>query len=250
MPRLSTGCDRRGDAWWDRAVTTLGTATWPEIGPAPLLVVPLGSVEQHGPHLPLATDTAVAAAVAEAAVGRLGGALLAPALAYGASGEHEDFPGTVSLGTEALTALLIEYGRSACRWAGRVLVVNGHGGNLDALRTAGALLRCEGRDVAWFVCSTPGGDAHAGRTETSFMLHVEPTAVRPDRSVPGVTTPIAELMPRLRAGGVRAVSPNGVLGDPTGATAEEGADVLADLVHRLVTAAGAWRPDAHGRLPG
>ena len=227
---------------------SLGTATWPEIGPAPLLVVPLGSVEQHGPHLPFTTDTAVAAAVAEGAVGRLDGTLLAPALAYGASGEHEDFPGTVSLGTEALAALLVEYGRSACRWAGRVLVVNGHGGNLDALRTAFALLRREGRDVAWFACGTPGGDAHAGRTETSLMLHVEPAAVRPDRSVPGVTTPIAELMPRLRAEGVRAVSPTGVLGDPDGATAEEGAALLAGLVQRLVAAVGPWRVDAQGRL--
>ena len=229
---------------------SLGAATWPEIGPAPLLVVPLGSVEQHGPHLPVATDTAVAAAVAGGAVDRLDGTLLAPALAYGASGEHEDFPGTVSLGTEALTALLVEYGRSACRWAGRVLVVNGHGGNLDALRTAGALLRSEGRDVAWFSCGAPGGDAHAGRTETSLMLHVEPAAVRPDRSVRGVTTPIAELMPRLRAEGVGAVSPTGVLGDPEGATAEEGAALLAELVQRLVAAVEPWRVDAQGRLGG
>jgi creatinine amidohydrolase len=229
---------------------SLGAAAWPELGPAPLLVVPLGSVEQHGPHLPVATDTAVASAVAELAVDRLDGTLLAPALAYGASGEHEDFPGTVSLGTEALTALLVEYGRSACRWAGRVLVVNGHGGNLDALRTAGAVLRREGRDVAWFSCGTPGGDAHAGRTETSLMLHVEPAAVRPDRSVRGVTSPIGELMPRLRAEGVRAVSPSGVLGDPAGATAEEGAALLADLVQRLVVAVEPWRVDAQGRLDG
>jgi mycofactocin system creatininase family protein len=231
-------------------VTSLGTATWPEIGAAPLVVVPLGSVEQHGPHLPLATDTAVAAAVAADAVGSLGGALLAPALAYGASGEHEDFPGTVSLGTEALTALLVEYGRSACRWAGRVLVVNGHGGNLDALRSAGALLRREGREVAWFPCSVPGGDAHAGRTELSLMLHVEPEGVREDRAVAGVPTPIDELLPRLRADGVRAVSPNGVLGDPAGATAAEGRQLLAALVGRLLTAVDEWRVEDDGRLAG
>jgi creatinine amidohydrolase len=236
--------------WWDRGVTSLGGAAWPEIGPSPLLVVPLGSVEQHGRHLPLATDTAVAAAVAADAAGLLDGALLAPALAYGASGEHEDFPGTVSLGTEALTALLVEYGRSACRWAGRLLVVNGHGGNLDALRTAGALLRREGRDAAWFPCSVPGGDAHAGRTETSLMLHVEPGVVRTDRAVAGVTTPIAELLPRLRADGVRAVSPSGVLGDPAGASADEGAAVLAALVERLVAAVADWRIGDDGRLAG
>src|ERR671939_40258 len=105
-------------------MSSLAGAVWPAIPAAPLLVVPLGSTEQHGHPLPRGTDTTVACAV------------LAPALAYGASGEHEDFPGTVSIGPEALTELLVEYGRSACRWVGRVLLVNGHGGNLDALVTA------------------------------------------------------------------------------------------------------------------
>ncbi len=227
---------------------TLAGSVWPEIADAPLLVVPLGSVEQHGPHLPFITDTAVAGAVAEAAAGRLDGAVLAPALTYGASGEHEDFPGTISIGTEALTGLLVEYGRSACRWAGRVLIVNGHGGNLDALRAAGRVLRAEGRDVAWFPCAVPDGDAHAGRTETSLMLHVEPNGVRTDDAVAGETSPIGMLLPRLRAEGVRAVSPNGVLGDPAGATPEEGADLLNGLVERAVAAASGWRVDTIGRL--
>jgi creatinine amidohydrolase len=165
-------------------VTSLAGTVWPDVPDSPLLVVPLGSLEQHGHHLPLGTDTSVACAVAEAAAGSLDGALLAPALAYGASGEHEGFPGTISIGTEALTGLLVEYGRSAGRWAGRVLVVNGHGGNLAALRAAVPLLRWEGRDVAWFPCGVPGGDAHAGRTETSLMLHVEPDGAREDRAVP------------------------------------------------------------------
>jgi mycofactocin precursor peptide peptidase len=229
-------------------VRTLAGSSWPEIAEAPLLVVPLGSVEQHGPHLPFITDTAVAGAVAEAAAGRLDGAVLAPALTYGASGEHEDFPGTISIGTEALTGLLVEYGRSACRWAGRVLIVNGHGGNLDALRAAGAVLRSEGRDVAWFPCAVPDGDAHAGRTETSLMLHVEPEGVRGADAVAGETAPIRTLLPRLRADGVRAVSPNGVLGDPAGATPEEGAELLNGLVERAVTAASGWRVDTIGRL--
>ncbi|MGY1834849.1 mycofactocin biosynthesis peptidyl-dipeptidase MftE [Blastococcus sp. SYSU DS0510] len=229
-------------------MTSLAAATWPELPERPLLVVPLGAVEQHGPHLPLTTDTAIATAVADRAVDRLDGALLAPALAYGASGEHEDFPGTVSLGTEALTGLLVEYGRSACRWAGRVLIVSGHGGNLDALRTAVPRVRAEGRDVAWFACGVPGGDAHAGRTETSLMLHVEPGGVRRDRAVAGEAAPIGELLPRLRAQGVRAVSPNGVLGDPVGAGADEGARLLDGLVDRLTAAVGTWRIDDAGRL--
>lgn len=229
-------------------MTSLAGSVWPDVPERPLLVVPLGSVEQHGHHLPLGTDTAVAGAVAEAAAVDLDGALLAPALAYGASGEHEDFPGTISLGTEALTGLLVEYGRSACRWAGRVLLVNGHGGNLDALRVAGSLLRSEGRDVAWFPCGVPGGDAHAGRSETSLMLHVEPDRVRGDRAVRGETAPIGELLPRLRAEGVRAVSPTGVLGDPAGATAQEGAATLSGLAAALVAAVGSWRVDPTGRL--
>jgi mycofactocin precursor peptide peptidase len=226
-------------------VPDLAGAAWPELPERPLLVVPLGSVEQHGHHLPFTTDTVVAVSVARAADLD---AVLAPALAYGASGEHEDFPGTVSIGTEALVTLLVEYGRSACRWAGRLLVVNGHGGNLDALRRAVPLLRAEGRDAAWFPCGVPGGDAHAGRTETSLMVHVEPRSVRTDRTVPGVTTPIGDLLPRLRAGGVRAVSPTGVLGDPAGASAEEGARLLADLAARLAAAAARWDVGDDGRL--
>ena len=238
------------DLAYPAAVTSLARSVWPGLPEAPLLVVPLGSVEQHGHHLPLGTDTAVACAVAEEAVASLDRVLLAPALAYGASGEHEGFPGTISLGTEALTGLLVEYGRSACRWAGRVLVVNGHGGNLDALRSAVPLLRSEGRDVAWFPCGIPGGDAHAGRTETSLMLHVEPEWVLGERAVAGETAPIADLLPRLRAEGVRGVSATGVLGDPAGASAEEGAALLAGLVDRLVAAARAWDVDASGRVRG
>src|SRR3954452_3736981 len=227
---------------------SLAGAVWPDLRETPLLVVPLGSVEQHGHHLPLATDTVVACAVAEAATGLLDGALLAPALAYGASGEHEGFPGTISLGTEALTGLLVEYGRSACRWAARVLIVNGHGGNLDALVAAGSVLRGEDRDLAWFPCGVPGGDAHAGRTETSLMLHVEPEGVLGERAVAGDTRPIGELLPRLRREGVRPVSPTGVLGDPAGASAEQGADLLDGLVERLVAAVATWDVAPTGRL--
>ncbi|RBY96970.1 mycofactocin biosynthesis peptidyl-dipeptidase MftE [Blastococcus sp. TF02-8] len=229
-------------------MTTLAGTTWPELPDRPLLVVPLGSVEQHGPHLPLATDIRTAETVARAAVDGLDGALLGPAVAYGASGEHEGFPGTVSIGTEALTTLLVELGRSAGLWAGRLLVVNGHGGNLDALRAAVPLLRAEGRDAAWWPCAVPGGDAHAGRTETSLMLHVEPGVVREVRAEAGATAPLRELLPRMRAGGVRAVSPNGVLGDPAGASAAEGEALVADLAGRLLAAAARWRVDPAGRL--
>src|ERR1700724_3827175 len=104
----------------------LGPATSSQLSaPSPSVMIPLGSTEQHGPHLPLDTDTRIATAVARGATARLSGDsqlhwMVAPAIAYGDSGEHQSFPGTISIGTEALTTLLVEYGRSATCWAQRL----------------------------------------------------------------------------------------------------------------------------------
>src|ERR1700723_2090973 len=122
------------------------------------VAIPVGSVEQHGPHLPLDTDTRIATAVARSVADRLAdwnesNWALAPAIGYGASGEHEGFPGTVSIGTSALRLLLVEFGRSASQWASRLVFVNGHGGNVEALAAAVALLRYEGRDAGWCSCT-------------------------------------------------------------------------------------------------
>jgi mycofactocin precursor peptide peptidase len=222
----------------------IARARWPECEDVPVLLVPVGATEQHGPHLPLGTDTAIAATVAARS-----GLPVAPALPYGASGEHESFPGTVSIGTEILAAVIVELGRSACRFARRLVLVNGHGGNVGALRAAVALLRSEGRDVAWFPCGVPGADAHAGHHETGVMLALAPDTVRPDLAAPGNTAPLRELMPAISAGSVRDVSPSGVLGDPTGATAGEGAETVSVIVAALVTAVERWAvDDATGRL--
>jgi mycofactocin precursor peptide peptidase len=212
------------------------------------VLVPLGALEQHGPHLPLDTDARIAAAVARRAAVDDFALLVAPPLAYGASGEHEGFPGTLSIGHEALRAVLVELGRSASRWASRLVFVNGHGGNLPTVPDAVAQLRSEGRDAAWWPCAPAVGDAHAGRTETSILLALDPTAVRQDAVEPGATAPLAELLPALRAGGVAAVSPNGVLGDPTGANAPDGERVLAEMADALRTRLARWRPDPTGRL--
>ena len=223
----------------------LGERAWPEIDDRPTVLVPVGSTEQHGPHLPLDTDARVAAAVAaRAAAGT--NLLVAPPTAYGASGEHEGFPGTVSIGHEALRLLLVELGRSAARWAGRVLFVNGHGGNVPTLVDAVRLLRYEGRDAAWFACA-PGGDAHAGRTETSLMLALDSACVRPEWTA-GNTAPLGDLLPAMRAGGVAAVSANGVLGDPSGASPDEGERLLAAMAAELVAALARWTPDTSGRV--
>jgi creatinine amidohydrolase len=217
----------------------LAQACWPEVAAGRTLLMPLGSLEQHGPHLPLDTDTRIAEALAIRAARRAGQpAVVAPVLPYGASGEHEDFPGTISLGTTALAAALVELVRSATRTFSRVVLVSAHGGNLDGVQAALAVLRDEQRDaVAWFP-AVPAGDAHAGRTETSLLLAIAPHLVRPKPWDAGPAEPIAELLPRLRAVGVRPVSPNGVLGDPAGATADEGErllDLLADQVARLAS---------------
>jgi mycofactocin precursor peptide peptidase len=216
---------------------------------SPALIIPLGSTEQHGPHLPLDTDTRIATAVARTAAGRLSGDwMLAPTVAYGASGEHEGFPGTVSIGTAALRLLLIEYGRSACQWASRLVFVNGHGGNVQAVAEATALLRDEGRDAAWCPCAVADGDAHAGHTETSVLLHISPDVVWTDEFAPGNRAPLAELIEPMRRGGVGAVSPVGVLGDPTTASAAEGARLFAEMVDACVRRIEDWNPNGGGML--
>ena len=122
--------------------SALSEARWPEVAAdAPgMVLVPVGSCEQHGPHLPFDTDTRIAVAVANAVARRRDDVLLAPALAYGSSGEHQSFPGTLSIGTEALVQVLVELGRSAFPEGGsphRALVfVNGHGGNTAGVRAA------------------------------------------------------------------------------------------------------------------
>jgi mycofactocin system creatininase family protein len=226
-------------------VTELAALTSPEVGELAaaggLLAVPVGATEQHGPHLPLSTDTDLAVALCARLAAARPGVLAAPPLAYGASGEHEDFPGTLSIGTEATELLLTELCRSATRTFSRVLLVSTHGGNAAAVRQAERQLRAESRDIlAWL--PTWQGDAHAGRAETSLELVLAPDRVWLGRAEAGNAQPLAELMPELRRSGVRAVSPNGVLGDPAGASAAEGAALLGSLFADLLAAVDAWEP--------
>ncbi len=229
----------------------LGGLTWPaaaRIAAQTVVVVPVGSTEQHGPHLPLSTDGDVAVGLSRALAERRSSVLVAPALPYGASGEHAGFPGTLSIGQDALETVLVELGRSCDDWAG-VLFVSGHGGNGAPLQRAVALLRSESRHVtAWSprtsvissVLAPEHADSHAGLVETSLMLALDPSAVRGELAEAGNKRPIEQLLPDLMAGGVRAVSPSGVLGDPGGATAALGQRLFDALVTDLAGAFDRW----------
>lgn len=219
---------------------TLGESTWVDIPNGPIVLVPLGSTEQHGPHLPMTTDALIAESVAAAAAARMSAAdggtvVVAPVLAYGASGEHQDFAGTVSIGHEALRVVLIEMVRSLSTWAGRIVFVSAHGGNAPTVAAVIEQMRGEGHQVGAAMCvpETPT-DAHAGFDETCVMLHLHPSLVRMDRAEPGNTKPLKEILPDLMTSGIRPSSPTGVLGDPTAATAGEGRVIFDQLVERAV----------------
>ncbi len=216
----------------------LGAQVWTEVG-SPIVVIPVGSFEQHGPHLPLDTDTRIATALAAGLATARNDVVIGPSFSVTASGEHAGFAGTLSIGTEVMESAMIELVRSA-DWAGGIVFVNGHGGNIAPVESATRRLRREGRRTMSWWPIVPGGDAHAGRTETSLMLAVDPALVRLDAAEAGNPASLAELMPHLREVGVRGVSANGVLGDPSGASTEEGRALLDHLIDDLVLRVAAW----------
>jgi creatinine amidohydrolase len=180
---------------------TLGESTSAETAGAALVLVPVGSIEQHGPHLPLDTDTVIATAVSHGVAAELPGTWVAPPISYGASREHQSLPGTSSLGTEALAGVVVELARSMRTWAERVVFVNAHDGNAAALDASD--------EVEWVACATAPHEAHAGTTETSLMLRLRPESVRLE---------LAEAVPY------------GVVGDSSRASAAEGNRLLNSMV--------------------
>lgn len=224
----------------------LDALTWTDLTAADtLLAVPVGATEQHGPHLPLGTDTEIAIALTSRLGAIVPGVVVAPPVAYGASGEHQSFPGTLSIGLEAVELLLVELARSAVHTFGRILFLSAHGGNAEAVARAVGGLRREGRDVfAWSPARVWQGDAHAGGTETSVMLALEHDGVRMQAAEPGDERPLSTLLPLLRRDGIATVSPNGVLGDPTGADQATGEMLLEMATIQLVASVREWQsPD-------
>ena len=218
-------------------VTSSEVAAWDR----PVLLLPVGSTEQHGPHLALSTDTVIAEELCRRLAMERAHLAIAPALAIGASGEHAGFAGTLSVGTEALAMVLTEVIRSARSSFAGVVAVNGHGGNAEALARAARTAATDGDDLLVLHPTFPGGDAHAGRTETSVLLALDPSLVRKDEAMAGNTAPLSEIATELRSGGVAAVSPTGVLGDPIGASADEGATLLAGATSRLLAQLDEWQ---------
>ena len=259
MSQTGAAAERR-----DLESQSLGLLSWPAAGRAgaALLVVPFGATEQHGPHLPLGTDTLVANAICAGLAEARDDVIVAPALPYGSSGEHAGFPGTVSIGQAALEAVVVEIVRSADGFAGTV-IVSGHGGNAEPLARALATCTADGRRVLGWSPSAESlaglldravlaTDAHAGRIETSLVLHLAPELVGRAAGTPGGATsipgrpaaPLEQIAPLLRAHGVAAVSDTGVLGDPSGASAEEGARILHAFVTDLEKAVASWIENA------
>jgi creatinine amidohydrolase len=224
-------------------------------------ILPLGSTEQHGPHLPFATDTLIADAVATRVAARLGGALCLPALPLGCADEHLGFPGTLSVAGDTLYAIVRDVGRALVRHGfARLLVFTAHGGNYRALRAVAERLarevaplrlgvfldtECLTRRLEAVVQArgvTPGeAGQHAGELETSILLAIAPGLVRRERLAPGlVDPPLAS--DELFYPDLRRHAPDGTVGDPRAASAARAADYLEAWADVL---AASWSaPDA------
>lgn len=212
-----------------------------------ILVLALGSWEQHGPHLPLDTDSVIVSAVVQHALAHdsinSDHFVSAPLLPITASDEHSGFSGGLSTGTEALVSSVVAICRSGHEWAAGTLIVNGHGGNYDALQRIESALQYEGiTHSIWTLPAYSGGDMHAGHTETSLMLHLAPQHVRTHLINDEDVT--SSNIDELRLHGVKGVSSSGVLGNPATATATHGEEVLnlyvRSLVERMQSCVSDW----------
>ncbi len=228
----------------------LAGLTWEEAGEAlrkaRLAVVPVGSCEQHGPHLTLDTDLAIANALSRRLDEALGEAsILYPPIPYGLSEHHMGFPGTVTLRPDTFIGIFTDLIESAARWGlRRVLVVNGHGGNIDALRLVSRIAR---RDHGVLVASVMWAQlaaeeiaaraqspqyGHAGEIETSVAMVLTPDRVYSERiappkgrrSVDPLTDPPWPLVDQ--AVWLDEWTEDGALGDPTQAKPELGAEIV------------------------
>jgi creatinine amidohydrolase len=216
-------------------------------------VLPVGAVEQHGPHLPLLTDTVLAGGVARRIATEVDGLLL-PAIAYGDAWTAEGWAGTLSLSPDTLRATVTDIGRGLQRMGVRGLVtVNGHFGNREPIALAARALSEAGFPVLHLdyptlealahehMESEPAGPGfyHADEVETSMMLALAPETVRLERAVPEYPA-----FPELFGSEpmkLSAFNRSGVFGDPRPATAAKGEALIAGIVAESVRLVGIWR---------
>lgn len=232
--------------------------TWQDIDTMPdkqdvVLIQPVGAIEQHGPHLPLAVDSALGTAVVGRALAELSHQVPAyalPPLCYGKSNEHWHFPGTITLSASTLMAVLMDVAESVYRAGFRKLVLlNSHGGQPQVLEIVARDLHQAHADFmvfplfAWNVPHEAGAmlsekekqlGIHAGDAETSLMLAILPDQVRMDKAqaeYPPVSEGLLSMEGKLPfAWTTQDLSRSGVLGDPTVATVEKGEKMLASVV--------------------
>jgi creatinine amidohydrolase/Fe(II)-dependent formamide hydrolase-like protein len=235
-----------------------GELTWPEaeerFKQLDIALLPVGSIEQHGPHLPLDTDAFDAKYLAR----RIANAcsdpkpLILPNISYGVSYHHDEFKGTVSISNDTLAKLVYDIGISVSRnGIKKLVIINGHGGNSPALNHAAQMIN---RDAHIFVCVDTGetsdvdiyalvetpNDVHAGEIETSTSLAVRPHLVKMDqarREVPKFSSRYLDFTSKrgvLWYAYTRKISHSGVMGDPTKASAEKGKKIWEMMITHLV----------------
>ncbi len=204
------------------------------------VVIAFGATEQHGPHMPLATDALLGDHLARLVADRLD-AFVAPTVRIGCSEHHLEFPGTLSISESTFHALVADLVRSLERGGFRRLVLlPTHGGNfaplaaaieklgterqieIRALTDLGALLAIAQLGVDEHDVPLGEGGLHAGEWETSMLMAIQPGLVHPERGEPGFTGDPEQAIGAIFSAGVHSISPNGVLGDPSRASAEHG----------------------------
>ncbi len=254
--------------------------TWPElkarVEEQPIVVLPIGSVEDHGYHMPLDTDNFLISSICEEAAKRADGdILLMPLIPYGLETHHMDFPGTIDIRQEHLLNFVLDVTKSIAHHGfERILIADGHGSNMPILDLVARRTILE--TDAWCGCfiwpsldmkaikdqreSGPGGMAHAAELETSVYLHLAPERVAMDKAVKDMNLPESDFvwMDLLQGSPVNAMdhwtrfSKSGVVGDATIATKEKGekffeatVEAFLRLVKELKTRKRGDRTDYH-----
>lgn len=208
------------------------------------IILPIGSTEQHGPHLPLGTDSYIVKRVSETLAAELKMDLF-PVLNYGVSFEHKEFPGTISIQPETLVKTVREICEKLLEKYTRVIIINGHGGNTTILRSLknGKMIFIDLFDFLKKILTDVretelGGVAHACEVETSLMLYLEPNLVRCEKISDEIVKYVPLLDPQSKhhlPNGWKTInfSQWGVIGDPRKATREKGEKIFNTLVQKI-----------------